>query len=57
MASLLRWSLGASRAGAAAILTSPSGFKLRYAVRLQFNSEAGKCTNNIAEYEAIILGL
>jgi ribonuclease HI len=57
MASLLRWSLGASGVGAAAILTSPSGFKLRYAVRLQFNSEAGKSTNNIAEYEAIILGL
>jgi ribonuclease HI len=24
---------------------------------LQFNNEANKCTNNIAEYEAIILGL
>jgi ribonuclease HI len=24
---------------------------------LQFNSEAKKCTNNIAEYEAILLGL
>jgi ribonuclease HI len=24
---------------------------------LQFNSEAEKCTNNIAEYEAILLGL
>jgi ribonuclease HI len=24
---------------------------------LQFNSEADKCTNNIAEYEAILLGL
>jgi ribonuclease HI len=41
----------------AAILTSPSGIKLCYAARLQFNSEADKCTNNIAEYEAILLGL
>jgi ribonuclease HI len=24
---------------------------------LHFNSEADKCTNNIAEYEAILLGL
>jgi ribonuclease HI len=24
---------------------------------LQFNNEADKCTNNIAEYEAILLGL
>jgi ribonuclease HI len=36
---------------------SPSGIKLRYAARLQFNSEADKCTNNIAEYEAIVLVL
>jgi ribonuclease HI len=26
-------------------------------VRLQFSNEADKCTNNIAEYEAILLGL
>jgi ribonuclease HI len=50
-------SWGAVRAGAAAILTSPSGIKLRYTTRLQFNSKADKCTNNIAEYEAILLGL
>jgi ribonuclease HI len=43
-------------ARAAAILKSPSVIKLRYAVGLQFNSEADKCTNNIAEYEAILLG-
>jgi ribonuclease HI len=43
--------------GAAAILISPSGIKLCYAARLQFNSEADKCTNNIVEYEAILLGL
>jgi ribonuclease HI len=35
-----------------AILTSPSGIKLRYAARLEF-----QCTNNSAEYEAIILTL
>jgi hypothetical protein len=48
---------GAIGARPAAILTSPSGIKLRYTARLQFNSEANKCTNNIAEYEAILLGL
>jgi ribonuclease HI len=48
---------GAAGAGTAAILTSPSGIKLRYAARLQFSNEANKCTNNIAEYEAILLGL
>jgi ribonuclease HI len=30
---------------------------LRYAARLRFSSEDDKCTNNIAEYEAILLGL
>jgi hypothetical protein len=43
--------------GAATILTSPSGIKLHCAGRLQFSSEANKCTNIIAEYEAILLGL
>jgi ribonuclease HI len=47
----------AAGAGAATILTSPSGIKLRYTARLQFNSEADKCTTNIAEYDAIQLGL
>jgi ribonuclease HI len=28
-----------------------------YATRLQFKAEAEKCSNNIAEYEAILLGL
>jgi ribonuclease HI len=32
------------------------GIKLRYAERMQFNNESDKCTNNIAEYEAILLG-
>jgi hypothetical protein len=48
---------GTLGAGATAILTSPSGIKLWHAVRLQFGNEADKCTNNIAEYEAIPLGL
>jgi hypothetical protein len=48
---------GATGAGAAAILTSHLGIKLCYATRLQFNSEADKCTNNIVEYEVILLWL
>jgi ribonuclease HI len=49
--------LGNRGAGAAAILISPSGIKLLYAARLQFNNEANKCTNNITEYKVILLGL
>jgi ribonuclease HI len=49
--------LGATRAAAAAALVSPSGIKLRYTTRTQFNNESDKCTDNIAEYEAILLGL
>jgi ribonuclease HI len=45
-------SRGTFGAGAAAILISPSKIKTRYAARLEFN-----CTNNIAEYEALLLGL
>jgi ribonuclease HI len=40
-----------------AVLISPSGIKLCYATRLQFTNEADKCTNNIVEYEVILLGL
>jgi hypothetical protein len=43
--------------GAAAIITSPTGVKYRYATRLSFALESDRCTNNIAEYEAVILGL
>jgi len=39
-------------AGIAAILTPPKGPKLCYTVRLEF-----LMTNNIAEYEAVLLGL
>jgi ribonuclease HI len=48
---------GVSGAGAAAILISPSGVKLRYAAWLQFTAETDKCRNNIVEYEAVLLGL
>jgi ribonuclease HI len=46
-------------AGAAAttIITSPTGINYRYAARLSFALESNRCTNNIAEYEAVILGL
>jgi hypothetical protein len=43
--------------GAAATITSPVGLKYRYTARLSFALESDKCTNNIAEYEAVILGL
>jgi ribonuclease HI len=45
-------SWGTFNAGAAAILISPSKIKTCYAARLEFN-----CTNNIAEYETLLLGL
>jgi hypothetical protein len=43
---------GFAGAGAAAIITSPSGIKMKYVARLEF-----QCTNNIAEYEVVLLGL
>ena len=39
--------------GASAILTAPSGTQLKYADRLDFPG----CTNNVAEYEGLLLGL
>jgi ribonuclease HI len=45
-------SWGAFGAGAAAVLVAPSKVKTCYAVKLDFS-----CTNNIAEYEAFLLGL
>jgi ribonuclease HI len=48
---------GSAGARATSVLISPSGIKLHYAARLQFTNEADRCTNNIAEYEAILLGL
>jgi ribonuclease HI len=43
--------------GVAVIITSPAGVKYRYVARLSFALESDRCTNNIAEYEAFILGL
>jgi hypothetical protein len=43
-------------AGAGAVLTSPSGDKLCYAIQLYFKPEH-KVSNNIAEYEGILAGL
>ena len=45
-------SWGTFGAGAAAVLVAPSKVKTCYATRLNFS-----CTNNIAEYEALLLGL
>jgi ribonuclease HI len=44
-------------AGTMAIITSPTGVKYRYAARLSFTLESDRCTNNIVEYEVVILGL
>jgi hypothetical protein len=43
-------------AGAGAVLTSPSGYKLCYAIQLFFKPEH-KVSNNIAEYEGLLAGL
>jgi hypothetical protein len=45
-------SWGTFDAGAAAVLVAPSKARTCYAVKLDFS-----CTNNIAEYEALLLGL
>jgi ribonuclease HI len=45
-------SWGIFGAGAAAVLVAPSKVKTCYAAKLDFS-----CTNNIAEYEALLLGL
>jgi ribonuclease HI len=44
-------------AGATTIITSPAGVNYSYVVRLSFALEFDRCTNNIAEYEVVILGL
>jgi hypothetical protein len=43
---------GQSGAGASTVLVAPSGLRSKYAARLEF-----RATNNIAEYEGLILGL
>jgi hypothetical protein len=45
-------SWGTFDAGATAVLVAPSKIKTCYAAKLDFS-----CTNNIAEYEALLLGL
>jgi ribonuclease HI len=45
-------SWGTFVAGAAAVLVAPSKVRICYATRLDFS-----CTNNIAKYEALLLGL
>jgi hypothetical protein len=45
-------SWGTFGAGAAAVLVAPSKVRTCYAVKLDFS-----CTNNIAEYKALLLGL
>jgi ribonuclease HI len=45
-------SWGTFGAGVAAVLVAPSKVRTCYAARLDFS-----CTNNIAEYEALLLGL
>jgi ribonuclease HI len=46
------WGTFGAGAGAAAVLVAPSKVKTCFAVKLDFS-----CTNNIAEYEALLLGL
>jgi ribonuclease HI len=45
-------SWGTFGAGATTILISPSKIRTCYAARMELN-----CTNNIAEYETLLLGL
>jgi ribonuclease HI len=45
-------SWGTFRAGAAAVLVAPSKVRTCYVIRLDFS-----CTNNIAEYETLLLGI
>jgi ribonuclease HI len=45
-------SWGTFGAGAAVVLVAPSKVRTCYAIKIDFS-----CTNNIAEYEALLLGL
>jgi ribonuclease HI len=51
------WCHAGAGAAAAAAITSPTGVKHRYAARLSFALESNRCTNNVGEYRAVILGL
>jgi ribonuclease HI len=48
---------GRKGASIAAIITSLTGIKLRYAARLDYKDPSDRCTNNTTEYEALLLGL
>jgi hypothetical protein len=48
---------GNARAGAPSMLIAPSEIKLCYVARLQLTKDTEKCTNNIVEYEVVLLGL
>jgi ribonuclease HI len=48
---------GRKGAGIAAIITSPTDIKIRYAARLDYKDPSDRCTNNTTEYEALLLGL
>jgi ribonuclease HI len=48
---------GEKGSAAAAVIISPSGNKTRFAARLEFDQPCFKATNNVAEYEAVLLGL
>jgi ribonuclease HI len=48
----LRWALGDHQCRGAAVLVAPSKVRTCYAIKLDFS-----CTNNIVEYEALLLGL
>jgi ribonuclease HI len=43
--------------GAAAVITSPTGIKYRYAARLSFALESDRCTNNIVDCKLQALGV
>lgn len=43
--------------GIAAVIESPSGVKTRFAAILEFTEQQVKVTNNVAEYEALLLSL
>ena len=52
MEDVFRWSIKCIRGGVGAVLISPEGNRCPFTVKLSFD-----CTNNVAEYEACVLGL
>jgi hypothetical protein len=57
MANILRRSLGSILSWGCSDTEITISIRLRYAARLQFTAEVDMCSNNIAKYEAILLGL